>query len=61
VVNIVAVFFALHFYTQWFERLGASPLSILGGGLLLIVFGVLLRSLNRARGGGIGMPAAPAQ
>ena len=26
-VNLVAVFAGIHFYTQWFERLGATPLS----------------------------------
>jgi iron complex transport system permease protein len=49
VVNSVAVFAALHFYTQWFERLGASAISILGGGFLLIGFGMLLRSFNRPK------------
>ena len=29
VINLVAVFGAIHFYTQWFERLGADPLSVL--------------------------------
>jgi hypothetical protein len=29
VVNVVAVFGAIHFYTQWFERLGATPVSVL--------------------------------
>jgi len=33
VVNLLAVFGALHFYTQYFEYLGASPSSILGSGL----------------------------
>ena len=49
VVNAVAVFAALHFYTQWFERLGASPVSILLGGLLLIGSGMGLRAFNRKR------------
>jgi iron complex transport system permease protein len=33
VVNLLAVFGAIHFYTQYFERLGASPGSILFAGL----------------------------
>lgn len=49
VVNTAAVFGALHFYTQWFETLGPSPVSILGGGLLLIGFGLALRAFNRPR------------
>lgn len=47
VVNMAAVFGALHFYTQWFEVLGASPLSILGGGMVLIGLGLGLRAFNR--------------
>ncbi len=46
VVNAAAVFGAIHFYTQWFEYLGPNPLSVLGGGVLLIVFGLLLRWIN---------------
>ena len=36
VVNSAATFGAIHFYTQWFERLGANPLAIVVGGLLAI-------------------------
>ena len=32
-VNLVALFAGIHFYTQWFERLGATPLSVLLGGV----------------------------
>jgi hypothetical protein len=46
VVNAAAVFGAIHFYTQWFEFLGPNPLSILGGGILLIGFGLALRWFN---------------
>ena len=46
VVNSVAVFGAIHFFTQWFVVLGAQPLSILGGGVLLIVFGLALARFN---------------
>ena len=46
VVNAAAVFCAIHFYTQWFEYLGPTPLSILGGGILLIGFGFALRWFN---------------
>ena len=45
-VNAAAVFGAIHFYTQWFEYLGPNPLSVLGGGVLLVIFGLLLRWLN---------------
>jgi iron complex transport system permease protein len=56
VVNAAAVFGAIHFYTQWFEYLGPNPLAILGGGILLVVFGLLLRWIN----GRIYKPADPA-
>jgi hypothetical protein len=45
-VNAAAVFGAIHFYTQWFETLGPTQLSVLGGGLLLIVFGLILARFN---------------
>ncbi|MEO5806959.1 hypothetical protein [Devosia sp.] len=47
VVNAVAVFGGIHFYTQWFEWLGPEPFAILGGGLLLIGFGLALARFNR--------------
>lgn len=37
VVNLAAVFGAIHFYTQWFERLGASAGTVLAGGVVLLV------------------------
>ncbi|MDB5622967.1 MAG: hypothetical protein JWR39_1530, partial [Devosia sp.] len=46
VVNAAAVFGALHFYTQWFEYLGAQAISVLAGGLLLIAFGLVLARFN---------------
>lgn len=45
-VNVVAVFGAIHFYTQWFERLGASPATVLVAGLLALVFAIVLRTAN---------------
>lgn len=47
VVNLVAVFTGIHFYTQWFERLGATPLSVLLGGLVMLASAVALWMLNR--------------
>ena len=47
VVNIVAVFAAIHFYTQWFERLGLEPLSVLLGGLLMLAFALGLWTFNK--------------
>ncbi len=45
-LNIVAVFGAIHFYTQWFEHIGASPISLLCAGLLVLVFAFVLWQLN---------------
>ena len=45
-LNTVAVFGAIHFYTQWFDHLGASPLSLLCAGVLVLVFAVILWQLN---------------
>lgn len=46
VVNAAAVFGAIHFFFQWFLALGASPVSIVGGGLLLVGFGFAIRWFN---------------
>jgi hypothetical protein len=50
VLNTIAVFGGIHFYTQWFENLGASPGAVLAAGLLVLVFAVGLRSLNMKMG-----------
>ncbi|CAN7378192.1 hypothetical protein LJR016_002204 [Devosia sp. LjRoot16] len=49
VVNAAAVFGAIHFFIQWFATLGPSPLSIVGGGLLLVGFGFAIRWFNRTQ------------
>ncbi|MBF0379159.1 MAG: hypothetical protein HQK72_17015 [Desulfamplus sp.] len=46
VLNTVATFSGIHLYTQWFEHLGASPVTVLIAGLLALGFAVGLRSLN---------------
>lgn len=45
-LNLACVFGGIHFYTQWFERLGATPLSLLGGGVLMLIFAIGLWRLN---------------
>jgi hypothetical protein len=47
VVNVVAVFAAIHFYTQWFERLGLEPMSVLGGGLIMLAIAIGLWIFNK--------------
>jgi iron complex transport system permease protein len=46
-VNLVAIFAGIHFYTQWFERLGATPMSVLLGGLVMLAGAFALWMLNR--------------
>jgi hypothetical protein len=45
-VNVTAVFLAIHFYTQWFERLGLAPMSVLVAGLLMLAFALGLWMFN---------------
>ncbi len=47
VVNVAAVFGAIDFYTQWFERLGANPLSVLLGGILVLGIALGLWMFNK--------------
>jgi iron complex transport system permease protein len=47
VVNLAAVFAVIHFYTQWFERLGATPLSVLIAGVLVLAFAAAAFKLNQ--------------
>ena len=46
-VSLVTVFSGIHFYTQWFERLGATPLSVLLGGLVMLASALALWLFNR--------------
>ena len=47
VLNTVATFGGIHFYTQWFEHLGASPGTVLIAGLVALGFAAGLRSMNK--------------
>jgi iron complex transport system permease protein len=51
VVNTAATFGAVHFYTQWFERLGAQPWAIIVAGLTVVAIAVALWRYNSGRGG----------
>jgi iron complex transport system permease protein len=46
VVNTVATFGAIHFYTQWFERLGAEPLTIVLAGVIVVAIAIGLWRYN---------------
>jgi iron complex transport system permease protein len=47
VVNVAAVFGGIHFYTQWFSLLGPTPLSVLGGGILILLTAMALYRYNK--------------
>lgn len=49
VLNITAVFGAIHFYTQWFEHLSATPVSVLIAGLVTLGVALVLWKLNGQR------------
>ncbi len=51
VVNTAVTFGAIHFYTQWFERLGAQPWAIIVAGLTVVAVAVALWRYNAARAG----------
>lgn len=46
VLNTVATFGGIHFYTQWFENLGASPGTILVAGLMTLGFALGIKNIN---------------
>jgi len=45
-VTTAAVFGAIEFYTQWFERLGAEPWAIIIAGLTIVAFAIALWRYN---------------
>ncbi|MDB4910308.1 MAG: hypothetical protein JWO39_1131 [Gemmatimonadetes bacterium] len=47
VANLCAVFGMIDFYTQWFERLSASPTSVLVAGVITLGVGIALARYNR--------------
>lgn len=47
-VNTIATFGGIHFYTQWFERLGANPVTILVSGIISIIISVILWKYNKS-------------
>ena len=50
VVTTAAVFGAIEFYTQWFERLGAEPWAIIVAGLTIVAFAIALWRYNLTGG-----------
>lgn len=47
VVNTAAVFASIHFYTQWFEYLGATPVTVISSGVLMVGIALGLWKFNR--------------
>ena len=47
VVNLLTVFGAIHFYTQYFERLGASPGSLLVAGIIALGVAIAIVKYNK--------------
>jgi hypothetical protein len=51
VVNTAVTFGAIHFYSQWFERLGVQPWAIIAAGLTVVAIAVALWRYNAGRTG----------
>lgn len=49
VLNLAAVFGAIHFYTQWFEKLGPNPFSVLVAGVLSLGLAVGIWKYNQGK------------
>ncbi len=47
VVNTAAVFGSILFYTQWYEHLGATPVTVIFGGVVAVGIALGLRKYNR--------------
>ncbi len=50
VLNLVASFGAIHFFSQWFVRLEATPVSVLLGGVAALGFALVLWRTNQGLG-----------
>jgi hypothetical protein len=46
-VNMAATFGGIHFYTQWFERLNASPLMVMLAGIIAVAIAFALWRYNQ--------------
>lgn len=45
-INVLGVFGSVHFYTQWFETLGAQPGSLFFGGVIAVGIAILFKRFN---------------
>jgi iron complex transport system permease protein len=53
VVNLLAVFAAIHLYTQYFEHMGSSPASFLIAGLMALGIAMAIVRYNRSAKGAL--------
>ena len=60
VVTLATTFGAIHFYTQWFERLGADPIAVIVAGLTAVAVAVALWRYNSSAGPRLPSGTAPA-
>jgi hypothetical protein len=49
-VNMAATFAGIHFYTQWFERLRATPEMVIAAGIVAVAFAFALWRYNQRQG-----------
>jgi iron complex transport system permease protein len=49
-LNLAAAFGGIHFCVQWFAHLGATPVSVLTAGVIVLVFAMILWQINRRAG-----------
>ncbi|WP_439576056.1 hypothetical protein [Phreatobacter sp.] len=49
VLNVVAVFGAIHFYTQWFAKLGPNPFSVMIAGLITLALAIGIWKYNQGK------------
>ena len=47
-LNLLTVFGSLHFYTQFFERLGANPPTLIIAGVVALLISWLVVRLNQS-------------
>jgi len=49
-VNMAATFGEIHFYTQWFERLSATPEMVIAAGVIAVAIAFALWQYNQRQG-----------
>lgn len=60
VVTLATTFGAIHFYTQWFGRLGADPIAVIVAGLMAVAIAIALWRYHTRANPQLPSGAAPA-